>query len=70
MPYKNTHFARQTRREAAEARAAKYASLTIAERLALLDSRPGNSGKERARLEAQLSPVEEKVESKSKRKSK
>jgi hypothetical protein len=68
MSHKNTRFVRNTRRAAALERQANYDSLTIAQRLALLDSRPGNSGKERARLEAQLSPVEEKVESKRKSK--
>ena len=54
MPHSKTRFVRQTRREAAEARATEYASLTVAERLAQIDSRRGESKKERARLEAQL----------------
>ena len=42
------------KREAAEKRAEEYAKRSVQEQLALLDTRPGNSIKERAKLELKL----------------
>jgi len=53
MPYTNTKSRRATKRAEAEERQLIYDFLSITERLELLDSRRGNSARERTRLESQ-----------------
>lgn len=54
MPLKNTKQRVKERREAAEKLATAREARTDKEQLALLDSRPGESRKERARLTARM----------------
>lgn len=44
----------RTKREAAEKRAEEYSKRSIKEQLELIESRPGNSAKEKTKLEAKL----------------
>ena len=72
MKPKNFRGRRALRRENANARDAHRASLTLEERLALCDRRPGESARERVRLSLQIKrrdtpPSKIKVEDKKKR---
>lgn len=51
---------KQRKQEEAQARHEKYNSLSLIEKLALLDSRPGESKKERAKLQKKAQITEEK----------
>ena len=66
----NVRARRQERRQQAEERVAQWASLSLEAQLKELDSRPGNSTRQRARIQAKIDKKnpknkEDKTESKS-----
>lgn len=58
MPRTNDKHARSSRKEAAEARQAKYDALSTAEKIKLVQSRRGNSARELARLTEDIAAYE------------
>lgn len=58
MPKINDNHTRKVRREAAEARQAKYDALSTAEKIKLIQSRRGNSARELGRLTADIAAYE------------